>query len=167
MTEKKADEKFSWSSEGGQPDAQKFFIGFFLTIIFFLIGYHFWTAVNFDNIKYVKIAGQDIKVELALTLEDQAQGLSDKSELLENEGMLFVFNKPNKYPFWMKGMNFAIDIIWIGDDMHVVYIKKYARPEEYPNTYVPNKDAKYVLEVVPGFSDKNNLQVEDRVEFTY
>ena len=143
---------------------KNYFVGFITLIIFFLIGYHFWTA---RNIKYIKIAGGNIKVELALTPEDQAQGLSNRSELLENEGILFVFEHPGKYPFWMKDMNFAIDIIWIGNDMRVVYIKKYARPEEYPNTYVPNKDAKYVLEVVSGFSDKNNLQVGDRVEFTY
>ena len=143
---------------------KNYFVGFITLIIFFLIGYHFWTA---RNIKYIKIAGGNIKVELALTPEDQAQGLSNRSELLENEGILFVFEHPGKYPFWMKDMNFAIDIIWIGNDMRVVYIKKYARPEEYPNTYVPNKDAKYVLEVVSGFSDKNNLQAGDRVEFTY
>ena len=146
---------------------KNYFIDFVVLIIFFVIGYHFWTTVDFDNIKYIKIAGQNIKVELALTPEDRAQGLSDRSELLGNEGILFVFDYPGKYPFWMKDMNFAIDIIWIGDDMHVVYIKKYARPEEYPNTYVPNKDAKYVLEVVSGFSEKNNLRLGDKAKFSY
>ena len=85
--------------------------------------------------------------------------------LKENEGMLFVFNHADKYSFWMKDMNFPIDIVWIGEDMHVVYIKKNALPTSYPETFTPNQDAKYVLEVISSFSEKNNLKVGDKVEF--
>ena len=67
----------------------------------------------------------------------QEQGLSGKSQLAQDQGMLFVFAQPGKYYFWMKGMNFSIDIIWIGEDMKVIYIKKDARPELYPETYGP------------------------------
>jgi uncharacterized membrane protein (UPF0127 family) len=65
----------------------------------------------------------------------------------------------------MKNMNFPIDIIWIGEDLRVVYIKKDAKPESYPEAFTPNQDAKYVLEVFSSFSEKNNLKVGDRVEF--
>lgn len=149
---------------------------FAIVLVFILISYHFFTAVNFDNIKYVKIAGQRIKVDLALTREAQEQGFSGRNELKENEGMLFVFDKPGKYSFWMKDMNFPIDIIWIGEDLKVVYIKKSALPELYPETYGPQNvptqigiptpvGTKYVLEVVSGFSEKNNLKIGDSVEF--
>jgi uncharacterized membrane protein (UPF0127 family) len=67
----------------------------------------------------------------------------------------------------MKDMNFPIDIIWISEDLNIVYIKKDARPELFPESYRPETKAKYVLEVVSGFSEKNNLKVGDRVEFTY
>lgn len=113
----------------------------------------------------VVIAGQTLRAELALTPESQAQGLSDRNSLAEDAGMLFVFDRPGKYPFWMKDMNFAIDIIWIGEDLRIVYIKKDARPESYPEAFGPGKDAKYVLEVVSGFSEKNNLKEGDKVEF--
>ena len=114
-----------------------------------------------ENIKYIKIAGQVIKVELALTSGEQAQGLSGRQGLNYNEGMLFVFSQSGNYPFWMKEMNFPIDIIWLGEDLQVVYIKKDARPESYPETYGPDEEAEYVLEVVSGFADKNNLQMGD------
>jgi hypothetical protein len=120
-----------------------------------------------ENIKYVKIAGQDIKVDLALTSAEQEQGLSGRLNLNDNEGMLFIFPRSGNYPFWMKDMNFPIDMIWIGENLQVVYIKKDARPELYPETYGPERDAKYVLEVVSGFSDKNSLKEGERVEFTY
>jgi len=57
---------------------------------------------------------------------------------------------------------FPIDIIWINEYGNVVYIKKDAKPELYPETYGPGPndgEAKFVLEVVSGFSDKNNLKV--------
>ena len=136
-------------------------------VIVFLIGYHFWTAVNFDNIKYVKLAGQNIKVDLVLTPIERERGLSGRLGLDDNEGMLFIFSRSDKYNFWMKDMNFPLDIIWISGDMKVIYIKKNARPELYPETYGPEENAKYVLEVVSGFSDRNNLRVGDEIKFTY
>jgi hypothetical protein len=111
----------------------------------------------------VQIAGQEISVELASTTAEQNKGLSGRSELLENSGMLFVFDQPGKHSFWMKDMNFPIDMIWVGEDMKVVYIKKNATPETYPEAFTPDTDAKYVLEISAGFSDKNGLKVGDIV----
>ena len=114
-----------------------------------------------DQQSYVKIAGQNVEVGLAATLKSQTQGLSGRKSLGENEGMLFVFDHAGVYPFWMKDMNFAIDIIWLDENYRVVYIKKNAEPSSYPETFSPEMEAKYVLEVVAGFSDKNNLKVGD------
>src|SRR3989344_2021969 len=125
-------------------------IFFLIVIIFFAVGFfliknNFSKNLLIDKIQYIEIAG--------------------KKELKKDEGMLFVFNHTGKYPFWMKDMNFPIDIIWIGEDLRVVYIKKDAKPESYPETFTPNQDAKYVLEVFSSFSEKNNLKEGDRVKF--
>jgi hypothetical protein len=147
-----------------------------LVIIFFLAGY-FLISHYHKNIKsnppvniYVEIGGQSVKVDLAVTGAEQAQGLSGRESLSPDEGMLFIFSKPGKYAFWMKDMNFPIDMIWITPDMKIDYIKKNALPNLYPETYGPGKDdadAKYVLEVSTGFSDKNNLKIGDSIKFTY
>jgi uncharacterized protein len=158
---------------------KNYFYGLVAIIIFSLLCYHFWTPVNIDNIKYVKIAGQSIKVDLADTPELRERGLSGRKGLKEDEGMLFVFDRPGQHLFWMKDMYFAIDIIWIDEDSKVIYIKKDAQPEMFLETYGPSQDvpiqvgiptsvgAKYVLEVVSGFADKHNLKEGDRVEFIY
>lgn len=143
----------------------KFLKVFFFLVVFFLLIFYF--PQKSGEIKTVKIAGQDIKVELALTKEIQEKGLSGRGSLLENTGMLFIFEQPGKYYFWMKDMNFAIDIIWITEDLKVVYIEKNATPKSYPNIFDPKIDAKYVLEVTSGFSEKNNLKEGDTVEFLY
>ena len=150
---------------------------FGVVLVLILVGYHFLTAVKIVNtpyenskeqflrkIPYITIAGQNISVDLAITAAEQSQGLSGREGLAENEGMLFIFDKPARHSFWMKDMQFAIDIIWLDDNMQVVYIKKDARPELYPETYGPDGNSKYVLEVVSGFADKHALQIGERME---
>ena len=161
---------------------KNFIFSILIIFIFFLVGFFLISQTNRivrpANIKMVNLAGQNIIVDVATEEDQHERGLSGRASLKENEGMLFVFAQPGKYPFWMKDMNFPIDIIWIAEDMKIIYIKKDVRPELYPESYGPANiptqigiptevGTKYVLEVVTGFSDKNNLKVGDRVEFTY
>ena len=53
------------------------------------------------------------KIEIAKTAWDRAKGLSGREFLAEDRGMLFLFNKSDIHNFWMKGMKFPLDIIWI------------------------------------------------------
>src|ERR1700686_5416580 len=118
-----------------------------IVIIFFLIGFllinqpskNLRVENKPENIKFVKIAGQDVRVDLALTITEQEKGLGGRSGLKENEGMLFIFPEPGNYGFWMAGMNFPLDMIWLDENMKVIYIKKDARPESYPEMYGPDK----------------------------
>ena len=145
----------------------KTIVSFIFLVLFFGLIFIYGKPHSPSDIKYVKIAGQSVKVDLALTPLEQEQGLSGRTELGPNEGMLFVFDTPGKYSFWMKDMLFPIDMIWLAPDSRVVYVKKDARLESYPESFTPDEEAKYVLEVESGFADKYNLQVGDRVEFKY
>lgn len=120
-----------------------------------------------ENIKSVEIAGRNVKVDLALTAGERARGLSGRIGLGENDGMLFVFDSEGIYPFWMKDMNFPIDIIWINKNLRVIYVKENATPASYPESFSPGEKALYVLEVPAGFSEKNGLKLGDMVSFTY
>jgi uncharacterized protein len=152
----------------------------FLLIIFFLIALVFFLTKsgNFGNrapkrepisqvseIKYVKIAGQTVKVDLATTPKEQEQGLSGRISLADDTGMLFVFPQAGKYFFWMKDMNFPIDIVWLDENLRVIYIQKKALPESYPKTFGSEKESLYILEVSAGFLEKNNLKEGDKAEF--
>lgn len=134
-------------------------------IIFVSISFLYFNKEK--EIKIVKIAGQDIKVDLAITQQQEEKGLSGREGLAEDKGMLFIFERPFVYGFWMKDMLFPIDIIWINEHQQVVYIKENASPEAYPEIYTPKENAKYVLEVKTGFARKNNLKIGDTVLFTY
>jgi uncharacterized membrane protein (UPF0127 family) len=54
-----------------------------------------------------------LTVELALSGSEQTLGLGYRNGLEEGTGMLFVFPEPSQRVFWMKGMRFCLDIVWI------------------------------------------------------
>jgi len=120
-----------------------------------------------SQIQFIKLGDEEIKVEVVDTIESRAQGLSGKSSLEEDEGMLFVFDIAGVYPFWMKDMNFPIDIIWMDENQKVIYIKKNATPESYPESFWPKENSKYVLEVSSMFTNKHNIKLGDKLEFLY
>jgi uncharacterized membrane protein (UPF0127 family) len=140
------------------------FAGFFSL---FFIFYKDKNSKQDLNINYIKINEQIIKVEVANTVGLQEKGLSGREKLEENTGMLFIFKNPARYSFWMKDMKFALDIIWLDQDGKIIFIKKSVAPETFPETFMSEQDAKYVLEVKSGFSEKNNLQVGDFVKFLH
>ena len=113
----------------------------------------------------VQINGVSINVDLAENTKEQEQGLSGRAPLLENQGMLFVFDKSDEYYFWMKEMNFSIDIIWFDENQKIVYIQENANPESYPVLFGSKQNSKYVLEVSAGFVAKNNLKIGDSFQF--
>lgn len=113
--------------------------------------------------RIVAVGGQALTVDLATTPAEREQGLSGRKSLAENEGMLFVFPQDGAYKFWMKEMNFPLDIIWLSVDGTVVYIEPGLAPSTYPNSYGPTGPARYVLEVNAGFAAAHGLKVGDHV----
>jgi len=63
----------------------------------------------------VTIANHNFSVAVASTSTQQQQGLSGRKNLPQDQGMLFIFKSANRYPFWMKDMNFPLDILFIKD----------------------------------------------------
>ncbi|MCF7834237.1 MAG: DUF192 domain-containing protein [Candidatus Pacebacteria bacterium] len=113
----------------------------------------------------IKLKNKVLNVKIADTYEKRAQGLSGVSRMSESIGMLFIFDTLDKHGFWMKDMNISIDIIWFDEYFRIVHIKERASPHSFPEVFSPNTSAKYVLETVSGFSQKNNLKLGDKFQF--
>ncbi|MBU4216818.1 DUF192 domain-containing protein [Candidatus Parcubacteria bacterium] len=120
-------------------------------------------SLEFPN---VKINETIIKVLVADDMQEQTQGLSDRPKLEKSEGMLFVFDTKQERSFWMKQMNFPLDIIWIEDDK-IVNIHKNLPPEgDNPeNHYASQFRINYVLEVNAGFVDEQKIKIGDTVQY--
>ena len=115
----------------------------------------------------VTVGGVNLITSLSTTPDAQSKGLAIRDSLNENEGMLFIFETPQKYSFWMKDMKFPIDIIWINQDGKIVHIEKNLPPCIFLlpcPSYTPNDDSLYVLEVVSNFTNKFDINVGDSVD---
>jgi uncharacterized protein len=106
-------------------------------------------------------------VEVASTMLQQARGLSNRTSLGANDGMLFVFSSGSTQSFWMKDMNFPLDMIWISGNTVVGFAQNApAEPGALnPTSSIvlspPNTDK--VLEVNAGSVAKYNIKVGDTV----
>ena len=114
---------------------------------------------------FLKINDFTLEIEVAKTFNKKAQGLSGRDCILDNQGMFFIFKRPGHYPFWMKGMNFPIDIIWLDKELKIVEISKEIQPESFPKLLRPSVPIQYVLEVESGWADKHNIEQGDKCFF--
>jgi uncharacterized membrane protein (UPF0127 family) len=110
------------------------------------------TAVWYAKQHLLCMNNQWIYVERADTPATQELGLGDRDSLCGHCGMLFDFEKPGRYAFWMKGMHFPLDILWIADS-RVIFIRKNI-PANNQDAFTPPADADRVLEINAGKADE-------------
>jgi len=120
-----------------------------LLVIVGVIGYSSIQAQS----SHITIGSVQLVVEIAKTPADQQKGLSGRSSLASDHGMLFVFDHEDYWGFWMIDMKFPLDIIWFNSNRQVVFIEQNlppCTPQSCP-VFTPNVKAMYVLEVNAGF----------------
>lgn len=113
----------------------------------------------------VRINDKVFDVEVVSTDKTTAQGLSGREKLEDGQGMLFVFDRPDRYSFWMKGMSFPIDIIYVNENKIADMALNMPAPRqgETPATYVPRVSADKVLEFKAGTAQRYGWNKGDEV----
>ena len=120
----------------------------------------------------IKIDDEILQVQIADNNSLRIRGLMFQEELPYDQGMLFVFDKPDNRSMWMLNMQFPIDIIWFDVSGNVTNIEKNVLPclttievVTCRENGVSGDNAKYVLEVTAGFVDKFNISNKSIIEF--
>lgn len=131
-----------------------------------------WLASKQEPYAEVQVGNAIVWARLAVSGEERTRGLSGAERLEPDEGMLFVYTVKGRHPFWMRGMLFPIDMIWI-DDNQVADVKP-DRPIPAPGQteidlpiFSPNADANYVLEVNAGWAAANGVIAGTPVTITF
>ena len=95
---------------------------------------------------------------------EHSRGLSGRANLPENQGMFFIFPDLANRTFWMSGMKFSLDIIWIKDDQ-VVGMAENLPPAASgdPIFYSSSGAVNKVLEINAGLVKKLGLKIGDKV----
>ncbi len=111
---------------------------------------------------YLKAGGQIIHAEIAATDAQRKRGLMYRKKLPENNGMLFVFDRPVKSCMWMKNTAIPLSVAFIDHAGVIVNIE-----EMKPFTTDSHCSAgwiRYALEMNAGWFDRNGLKSGSRID---
>ena len=114
-------------------------------------------------------SGEKITVEVADTLKKRNLGLGKRASLKKGWGMLFVFEKQKTYRFWMKDMQFPLDIIWLDNHriVHIIHNAKPANSRGEPEVMTSPVPVNFVLEIAAGRASKLQLKTGQRVTYKF
>ncbi len=104
----------------------------------------------------VKLGNAPLEVQLALTPDEMATGLMHRTSLGENQGMLFVFNRPGPRSFYMLNTIIPLSIGYFTPDGVLAEIHDL---QPHDATPVPSRssDILFVLEVNQGWFSRNKI----------
>ncbi len=119
-----------------------------------------------QNLKQIKINNQTIFVEMADTNQKRALGLSGRNSLNSGQGMLFIFDQPGHYTFWMNQMKFNLDFVFINGDKVVDLAENVPFPQkgQDPQIVVSKDIFDKVLEINKGMIKELNIKTGNLIK---
>jgi len=111
----------------------------------------------------ITIKGHKLTVELAFTPEFRSCGLSNRFELSENHGMLFIFPNAELQTFWMRDTYIPLSIAFIDDSGKITNIENMEANQTHKH-YRSYQPVKYALEVNRGWFKVHGINAGDIAE---
>lgn len=149
-----------------------------VSVLFFIL---FLTSVVFgfsrledgipQQLPFVKatLCGKEFNVMLARTEIEKAKGLMFYKYLPADQGMLFIYSKPQYMSFWMKNTIIPLDVVFFSEDLKVVdWISSmepgYGKQNKDLMKYESNTKAQYVLELNAKTAENLNIKIGDLLD---
>lgn len=104
------------------------------------------------------LGAQEMAVEVALTGLEQQTGMMFRTNMAENEGMLFVFGQPHRAAFWMKNTLVPLSGAYLDSDGVILEIHDM-KPLDETSIVASNDNILFVLETKAGWFERNNVGV--------
>jgi uncharacterized protein len=111
----------------------------------------------------IKVGSRSIVAEIAATETERERGLMFRASLADGKGMLFVFDKDDRYSFWMKNTKIPLSLAYISSDGSIRQIVDL-EPESLASIQ-SERSVRYALEVPQGWFDRAGVKVGDRLQF--
>lgn len=116
----------------------------------------------------ITIGDQVIEAQIADTGDLRSRGLGYRDGLAPGTGMLFTYRSPSIHTFWMKGMRFCLDIIWIEDNEIKGAAENACPMPELSDADLPRYESpvpvRFILEVPAGWLDEHGFGAGTPVE---
>jgi uncharacterized protein len=97
-----------------------------------------------------------IQAMVAQTPEERGIGLMFRTDMGNNEGMLFVFDQAATQCFWMKNTLLPLSAAFVRDDGSIVNIEDM-KPQS-PESHCSKEPVRFVLEMHQGWFAKKGLK---------
>lgn len=105
---------------------------------------------------------QEIIAEVALQADELQAGLMFRTNMAENEGMLFVFPVPHRASFWMKNTVLPLSIGYI-DSQGILREIHDMKPHDTNSIVASTDQVQYALEMNKGWFDRHKVRPETLV----
>ena len=151
-----------------------FFFAFFIALV---IGYAYYqdnpalkkftSLLPLSHGPSATIDNQKFSLLVAKTPDEKEKGLAVTNSLAPNAGMLFPFDHPDYFAFWMKDMKFPIDIIYLKNNQIVtIYPNMQPAKDTYATWQIvrPIVPSDAVIEINAGLSQKYHFKVGDIIQ---
>ncbi len=121
-----------------------------------------------QSVQSVELGGRVFHLELALDPQARFRGLSDRAELAEDGGMLFVFPQTQVQHFVMRRCLVPIDLIFLDPGgrvvaTHAMQVEPYDTPEDRLHRYSSVWPAQFAIELKGGTLSQLQLQPGTKV----
>jgi len=120
----------------------------------------------------IRVNDVTLNVQIADTEPRIMRGLMFQERLPYNQGMIFLFDEPDIYPFWTMNMKFPLDMIWFDENGNVAHIETDVSPcmpisnsTICPNI-IPQNNSIYTLEVTSGFVEKFGITNDSKLSLS-
>lgn len=113
-------------------------------------------------VRELQIGSETIIAQIAATPKSRQRGLMFRESLPPNHGMLFVFNRPDYYCFWMKNTPLPLSIAFIDETykiQSILSMAPYTEAHHCSQHAVP-----YALEMPQGWFENRGIVAGDTVQ---
>lgn len=135
----------------------KYFLLSAIALVIMLNGTAFAQSPQTDLPRTVLSVGiHQIQVQVARSQEQHATGLMFRTEMPQQEGMLFEFSSPSQQCFWMKNTLIPLTAAFVSDDGTIVNLEDMQA--QTTASHCSTKPVRFVLEVNQGWFTKRGLK---------
>lgn len=111
----------------------------------------------------IKVGAQTVQMQVALHPAETQKGLMFRKEMGADEGMVFVFDRPQQMSFWMRNTPLPLDIGYFDPEGVLKEIYPLYPHDERP---VPSlgRGLQFALEMNQGWYRRNGVKPGDRLD---
>lgn len=112
-----------------------------------------------DKLPTIKlwIGAELMDAEMALTEEEERTGMMFRTNMAENQGMIFVFPEPTRASFWMKNTLLPLSAAYISPAGTILEIHDM-QPQDTNEVLAATDNVQFVLEARQGWFKRHNIK---------